>query len=272
MKTKSFDGVIARNVEFVLECTTQRPKWAILLGSGLAGVAGSLEYCTFFPFESLYDVPRISVSGHISRLAIGLLGGESVAVFQGRPHIYERLTPQQTLMTVRISAGIGVRNIILTNAAGGLNGAMTPGDLMAIQDHINLMPPQSKTSVSRHIEKSEINTSVYDVELTERFVDACYERGIKCHRGVYAGLSGPAYETPSEARYLTGIGADAVGMSTVNEALEARALGMRVIGVSCISNVIGASMAEGPDHAAVLKTVEKTAASLPLILKVFFRK
>jgi len=259
---------VERNVKFIRECTAHRPRWAVVLGSGFDGVADALERRAVFPFESLHGMPPAGVKGHAGRLVVGLLGGAPVAVFQGRIHLYEGHAPETTLMPVRIAAGIGARNIVLTNAAGGLDPAMRPGDLMIIREHVNLMPGRAALAAAAGGgSRAEASREIYDAELSRRFMDACLEIGVRCGCGVYAGLSGPAYETGAESRYLRALGADAVGMSTVHEAAAARGLGMRVLGVSCISNVIGGTGEHGPDHDSVLAAVSRAAARMPEVLE-----
>lgn len=271
MKSRKLKGDLARNVDFVLDCTAHRPRWAVILGSGLASIAERINHHSIFPYESFYRLPAPSVKGHAGRLVVGLFGGTAVAVFQGRPHIYEGFSPEQTLMSIRIASGIGVRNMIITSAAGGLNPSMRAGDLMVIRDHIDLMPAPALPPPDKTATKKKVHEPIYDDELIVRFEAACAARRVSCTRGVYAGLSGPAYETPAETRFFSRIGADAVGMSTVHEASAARSLGMKVLGVSCISNVIGAHAEAGPDHDAVLETAGRAAEPLADVLETFIK-
>ena len=242
------------NSEFVMECTALRPKWAVVLGSGFSGVAARLEKWAAFPYEMLRGIPAAGVEGHEGRLVVGLLGGTAVAVFSGRPHPYETGSFDASLEHVRLATAIGVEKIVLTNAAGGLDPRFAAGDLMVISDHINLMPASFGV-----LAPGAGGEPVYDGELGGRLASLCAVRGARCFRGVYAGLSGPTYETPAEIKWLKKIGADAVGMSTVHEATEARRLGMCVLGVSCISNVVGPAMESGPTHEEVLRNTARAA-------------
>ncbi|MFA6451305.1 MAG: purine-nucleoside phosphorylase [bacterium] len=275
-KTDDFSTDAARNADFVLECTAHRPLWAVILGSGFSCVADRLERWAAFPYEMFRGLPAPEVKGHEGRLIVGLLGGVPVAAFSGRPHPYETGSFDSALMPVRIAAEIGVKNIILTNAAGGLDARMRAGDLMLIEDQINLMPSAFKSfpaDESLNSKPAPLHEPVFDRELSAGFAGACVQKQVRCLRGVYAGLSGPCYETEAETRWLRTLGADAVGMSTVHEAIEARRLGMSVLGVSCISNVIGGEHGDyGPDHDSVLENASRSASSFADALEMFLNE
>jgi purine-nucleoside phosphorylase len=220
---------------------------ALVLGSGLGAYADGLEGARSIPYAEIPNMPTIGVSGHAGNLVIGTKAGRRVAAMQGRAHLYEGRSPHEVVFGVRLMAQLGARTLIITNAAGGIASAFVPGDLMAITDQLNLTGTSSLLGPN-------------DERLGERFVDmsAAYDRGLietasavagrlgfELQQGIYAGLLGPAYETPAEVRMLRTLGADAVGMSTVLEVLAARQLGLAVLGISCISN-LAAGISDGP--------------------------
>ena len=212
-----------------------QPRVAIILGSGLSDVLGPLQTDVVTSTAELLGSPSASVAGHSGKVVAGRLAGVPVMAFLGRIHLYEGHTPDEQTLPALLSALLGARILILTNASGGINPAMAPGDLMLISDQINLtgktvLPPPGQ-SVMRG------DREVYDAQLTALLERAALSAGVKVHHGVYAGGLGPSYETAAEIRMLKRIGADAVGMSTVLEALAGRRLGMRVAGISVITNL-----------------------------------
>lgn len=227
---------------FISRQTAYRPKVAIVLGSGLSDFVQGL---TDFDTISYHDIPHFPVStveGHQGKLVVGLLDGREVMVMQGRVHYYEGFSLEEVTFPVLTMHAFGIETLILTNAAGGLNPSFHPGDLMLIEDQINLvgmignnplMGPNDPEIGPRFPDMS----TLYDRQLRELALAVAAELEIPLHRGVYVGLSGPAYETPAEVRFLRLIGADATGMSTTNEALVAHHAGMRVLGFSGISNI-----------------------------------
>ncbi|NOX63746.1 MAG: purine-nucleoside phosphorylase [Chloroflexi bacterium] len=230
-----------RVATFIMQHTRYRPKVAFILGSGLSGLADAVENPDILPYGDIPEFPRSSVEGHAGRLVLGELEGREVWVMQGRVHFYEGLSLQQITFPIRVMRAFGVDALILTNAAGGLNPSFRPGDVMLIEDQINLvglighnplMGPNDPELGPRFPDMS----SLYDRKLRLLAIDVAERRGIVLQRGVYVGLAGPAYETPAEVRFLRAIGADATGMSTTNEALVARHCGMRVFGLSGITN------------------------------------
>ncbi|HOO56203.1 MAG TPA: purine-nucleoside phosphorylase [bacterium] len=257
-----------RNVSFIRECTSHRSVWAVVLGSGLGGVADSLSRAARFPYEMLHGMGDVTVQGHAGVLSIGLLGGIPAAVFSGRLHAYEAVAGDSLLFQVRLCAALGIKNIILTNAAGGLDRRMRAGDFMVISDHVDLM---RNARAFHDRDRQPGQPELYDGEYKEVFLETCLERGVRCTQGVYAGMAGPEYETPAEVSYLKRIGACAVGMSTVHEAVEAARLGMRVLGVSCIANVPGADD-DGADHCAVLDATSSSAFRLAGCIGAFMGK
>ncbi len=222
--------------------TSFRPAVGLVLGSGLNPLAEEIASADVIPYEEIPYFPVATVEGHMGRLVLGPLEGVPVLVMQGRPHYYEGYSMQQVTFPVRVMRTLGVRTLILTNAAGGLNPAFRPGDLMLITDHINLIGmaglnplrgPNDPALGPRFPDMSK----VYDRRLRQLALRVAAERGIPLHQGVYICLAGPTFETPADIRFLRLIGADAVGMSTVPEAIVARHGSMRVLGISGISNV-----------------------------------
>ena len=220
---------------------------ALVLGSGLGAFADGLDGARPIPYEKIPHMPTSGVSGHAGNLVVGKKGGRRVAAMQGRPHLYEGWSPQEVVFGVRLMALLGARTLIITNAAGGIAPGLAPGDLMAIADQLNLTGTSSLLGPNdeRLGERFVDMTAAYDRDLIETANGVARGLGFELRQGVYAGLLGPAYETPAEVRMLRTLGADAVGMSTVLEVLAARQLGMRVLGISCISN-LAAGISDGP--------------------------
>jgi purine-nucleoside phosphorylase len=219
-----------------------QPKIGLILGSGLNPLADAVEDADTLPYTDIPNFPQPTVEGHAGRLVLGRLAGRPVAVMQGRVHFYEGYTLQQSVFPVRVMQVMGVETLIVTNAAGGLNPEFAPGELMLISDHLNiigmtgnnpLFGPNDPALGPRFPDMSR----AYDPELRRIAREVAREEGVPVQEGVYAGLSGPSFETPAEIRFLRLIGADAVGMSTVAEVTVARHGGIRVLGISGISNV-----------------------------------
>lgn len=232
------------------------PRTAIVLGSGLGEVAGRLRDPVSIEYESLPHWPRATVAGHEGRLVIGRLAGTCVAALAGRTHLYEGRPPSDVVFGTRVMARLGVRAIVLTNAAGGINGSFEAGSLMIIDDHIGLLVanPLIGANDDRLGPRFPDMTEVYSPRLRSIAHDAAREIGVTVHRGIYAAVPGPSYETPAEIRYLRLIGADAVGMSTVPEAIAARHMGLEVLGVSCITNMAAGVLPHPLSHTEVLET------------------
>jgi purine-nucleoside phosphorylase len=241
---------------------------AMVLGSGLGAYAESLEGAVVIPYGEVPNMPTSAVSGHAGNLVVGAKAGLRVAVMQGRAHLYEGWSPQEVVFGVRLLAQIGARTLIITNAAGGIASTFAAGDLMAITDHLNLtgtsslLGPHDERLGERFVDM----TAAYDPVLIETAGGVARRLGFELRRGIYAGLLGPAYETPAEVRMLRALGADAVGMSTVLEVLAARQLGLRVLGISCISN-LAAGISGGPlSHEEVKTTAARVRARFESLL------
>jgi purine-nucleoside phosphorylase len=242
------------------------PAAAIVLGSGLGGVAGRVAGAVETPYADLPHWPAPTVGGHAGRRVLGALAGRRVAVLAGRVHLYEGHDASTVAFAVRVMARLGVRHLVLTNAAGGVDPALTPGTLMVVDDHFNLqgatpLPGPDDTGPGFH-DMSE----VYTRRLRDAADEAARAAGLRVAHGVYAGVRGPAYETPAEVRALRALGADAVGMSTVQEAIAARALGLEVAAVACIANHAAGVTGAPLDHDDVLGTMQRTDAALADLL------
>jgi purine-nucleoside phosphorylase len=229
------------------------PKAAIILGSGLGDFADSLQNKVVIPYSDLPHFPRSSVAGHAGRLVLGTLDGQAVVAMQGRVHYYEGYEPWQVAFPARVLCSMKPNALVVTNAAGGINLDFKVGDLMAITDHINLsgwnalVGPNDERLGPRFPDMSH----AYDPVLRQKLLDCAKAEGIALRQGVYAILSGPSYETPAEIRMLRTQGADAVGMSTVPEVIAASHMGIKVAGISCITNLAAGIGKEPLSHAEV---------------------
>ncbi len=235
------------------------PTVAIVLGSGLGDFAGTLGDAVSMPYGTLPHWPVSRVIGHEGRLVIGTKCGKTIAALAGRVHTYEGYDLRTVTFAVRALGVLGVKTLILTNAAGGVNTGFAAGALMIIDDHINLIGgnPLVGDNEDRFGPRFPDMTEVYSQRLRRLADEAGRERNLLLPHGVYVALLGPSYETPAEIRYLRTIGADAVGMSTVPEALVARHMGMEVLGISCISNMAAGVLAKPLHHSEVLETTQR---------------
>jgi len=260
--------------EFIRSKYSGEISTAIVLGSGLGAFAEAVEDAVKIPYEEIPGFARSTVVGHAGQLVLGTIDGVAVAVQQGRFHFYEGYDMEQVMLPVRSFGLMGIKNLILTNAAGSLNSDMMPGGLMLISDHLNCLGvnPLRGPNDERFGPRFPDMTEVYDRKFQEiAFEEATniarerhdHGRDVELtdfiHRGIYCALSGPTYETPAEIRMYRQLGADAVGMSTVPEAIAARHMGMRTLGISCITN-LAAGMQEGEiDHSHVMETGARAA-------------
>ncbi len=239
------------------------PEWGIVLGSGLGALVDEVDSMLALPYEEIPGLPVSTVTGHAGRFVFGTLGSVKVVMAQGRVHLYEGHPAEDVTAGVRCMAGMGVKRLVLTNAAGTVNAAHAPGNWMMLSDHLNLTGTTPLLGAPNFVDMSQ----VYLRELRERFRALAVEEGITLHEGVYAGLLGPQYETPAEIRMLQRIGADAVGMSTVLEAIQARALGLEVAGFSCLTNWGAGLGQESLNHNEVLATGKEAGGELVRLLK-----
>jgi purine-nucleoside phosphorylase len=241
---------------------------ALVLGSGLGDYANSLEGASAIPYAEIPHMPLSGVLGHAGNLVAGSRGGKRVVAMQGRAHLYEGNSPSEVVFGVRLMALLGAETLIVTNAAGGIAPDFEAGDLMAIRDQLNLtgtsalIGPNDDRRGPRFLDMS----AAFDPELIETASGVASGLGFELRRGVYAGLLGPAYETPAEVRMLRTLGADAVGMSTVLEVLAARHMGLRVLGISCIAN-LAAGISKAPlSHEEVTETAARVRPRFEALL------
>jgi purine-nucleoside phosphorylase len=245
----------------------ETPVAAIILGSGLGGLAKQITGGLAIPFRDVPGFPAATVAGHAGALIGGRLAGRPVLALAGRFHMYEGHDVRVAALPVRVMHALGARTLIVSNAAGAVRRTFRPGDLMLIDDHINLM---FRNPLVGPVEQGEARfpdmSAPYDPDLRMLAREVALDAGIAVQEGVYAGLLGPAYETQAEVRMLERLGADATGMSTVPEVIVARALEMRVLGISCITNLACGLSPTPPSHEEVLETAAAAAASLERIV------
>jgi purine-nucleoside phosphorylase len=244
--------------------TKLRPAIALVLGSGLGAFADSLGAATRIPYKEIPHFPVSTAIGHKGELVIGTSNGTPVAVMSGRVHRYEGYTQQQVVFPVRVLGRFGARIVIMTNAAGSVNVNYHPGELMIIEDHINLTGdnPLLGENPQQLGERFFDMTDAYDPRLREVAEKACRKFGVTVRSGVYLGLLGPSYETPAEIKMARTLGADAVGMSTVSEVIAARHMKLRVLGLSCITNTAAGVSKKPIDHRDVLEVGERVKQAL----------
>ncbi len=257
--------------------TRHKPQVGLVLGSGLGPLAEAVEDADIIPSDTIPHWPRSTVEGHIGRLVIGQLEGQTVLVQQGRAHFYEGLSIQQVTLPIRVMQLLGLQTIILTNAAGGINPVYRPGELMLITDHLNLMgmagiSPLRGPNVAAWGPRFPDMSQVYDRELRSLALMAAQAGAVTLHQGVYVCLAGPSFETPADLRFLRGAGADAVGMSTVPEATVARHGGLRVLGISGISNAANLDGDTVTTHEEVLAAGKAIVPQLTTVLRGVLRR
>jgi purine-nucleoside phosphorylase len=251
------------------------PDVAVVLGSGLGDFANTLTEATVLPYAAIPGWPSSSVVGHAGTLVVGThRSGARVAALAGRAHLYEGHPVTRAVFGVRAMVRWGVRRIVLTNAAGGINTAFTQGALMLIDDHINLLG--TNPLVGPNVEELGVRfpdmTYVYDRDLRAMALAAAAETGVPLQRGIYLATLGPSYETPAEIRAFRTLGADAVGMSTVPEAIAARHMGAAVAGISCITNPAAGVVDEPLDHDDVMKTASRVRGQFIALLDAFIAR
>lgn len=254
-------GKIATARDYIQARTRVVPQIAIILGSGLGALADDVQVDAAFPYSEIPGFPVSTVAGHAGQLALGTLAGKSVVMMQGRFHYYEGYPMSLVVFPVRVMCALGAASLIVTNAAGGLNPDLNPGDVMLITDHINtmgnnpLIGPNEGEIGPRFPDLSR----AYDPDLRTLALDVARREGIELQQGVYVACSGPSYETPAERRYMRIIGGDAVGMSTVPEVIAANHAGMRVLGMSAITNKATGDPDQQPDSHEEVIAMAKVA-------------
>jgi purine-nucleoside phosphorylase len=239
------------------------PETAIVLGSGLGDFADTLGEPIATPYAELPHWPASRVVGHAGRLVIGTVGSTRIAALSGRAHFYEGHDLQTVVFATRVMGRLGIKRLILTNAAGGINTGFAQGALMIIDDHINMMGTNPLVGINddRFGPRFPDMSEVYSVRLRNIADDAAKARGVPVSHGVYIGVHGPSYETPAEIRFFRTIGADAVGMSTVPEAIAARHMGIEVLGISCITNMAAGVLPQPLVHDEVMETARRVRGS-----------
>jgi purine-nucleoside phosphorylase len=251
----------------IASLTEHRPEIGLILGSGLGDLANEIEEAVKIPYGDIPHFPVSTVEGHAGQLVIGKLGGKTVVAMQGRFHFYEGYSQREVVFPVYVMKVLGVKLLIATNAAGGMNANFKPGDLMVITDHINftgsnpLIGPNFEELGPRFPDMS----AAYTPELRELAFRVAEKQGTKLQQGVYAGISGPTYMTPSELIMLRNLGGDAIGMSTVPEVIAARHAGLKVLGISCITDMAVGEELEPLTHEQVVEVANRTK---PVFMKL----
>jgi purine-nucleoside phosphorylase len=253
----------------ILQKTRLRPSIALVLGSGLGSFADSLTDATRIPYADIPAFPRSTAIGHAGQLVIGNAGAIPVAAMQGRVHLYEGYSAQQVAFPMRVFGRMGIRSVILTNAAGGINLNYQQGALVIIRDHINLQAanPLIGPNDDRLGIRFPDMTHAYAKDFRAIAREESAKLGMTLHEGVYAALPGPSYETPAEINYLRIIGADLVGMSTVSEVIAARHLGIEVLAISCVTNMAAGILDQPLSHQEVMETGERVKTSFEALLR-----
>lgn len=256
-------GEVRRAAEAIARHDARVPTVALVLGSGLGGYADTLDDKQVIPYGEIPGFPRSTVSGHSGELVIGTVGGMVVAAMKGRVHLYEGHDAGRVVFPLRVLRARGASHLVITNAAGGINASYRPGDLVVLSDHLNLtgrnplIGPNDDALGPRFPDMS----TAYTPALRALALEVGAEQGLTLREGVYAGLLGPTYETPAEIRMLRTLGADTVGMSTVCEVIAARHMGMRIFGISCVTNLAAGISATELDHSEVEETAKLARAA-----------
>lgn len=253
----------------LLKRTYLRPKIAVVLGSGLGAFADSLQHATAIPFSEIEHFPASAVQGHAGKLVIGLAGDVPVAAMQGRVHFYEGHSMQQVIFPIRVLRALGCESVVITNAAGGISEKLEPGCLVVLNDHINFQG--TNPMIGSNDERLGLRffdmSSAYDRTYREIAMREGLRLGIKMHEGIYLAVSGPSYETPAEIRAFRMLGADVVGMSTVPEVIAARHMGMRVLAISCVTNLASGLSKTPLSHEEVLETGARVRGQFTKLLE-----
>ena len=259
------DEAVAR----IRQETGAEPRIGVVLGSGLGGLADALENGVEIPYSEIPGWPVATAVGHAGVLVLGEVEGVPIAVMRGRAHLYEGVGADQAVFGVRVLRRLGVRTLVVTNAAGGINETFRPGMLVLITDHVNLqgtsplVGPNDEELGPRFPDMSD----AYDPELRRRAHEAAGQIGIELAEGVYAAWLGPQFETPAEIRFMRTVGTDLAGMSTVPEVIAARHMGIRCLGISVVTNMAAGVLPEKIDHDAVLEVGARAAGSLTALLR-----
>lgn len=259
---------IKESVEFIKNKTTLKPQIGIILGSGLGGLTKEIDIKFSIPYKSIPNFPVSTVEGHKGQLIFGTLGGKNVVAMQGRFHYYEGYSMNEIIFPVRILKYLGIKLLIVSNAGGGINPEFSVGDIMFITDHINLIPNPliGKNDKKLGPRFTDMN-GAYDKKIISKAIKIARLHNIKYQTGVYAGITGPTFETPSEYKYLKIIGADAVGMSTTPEVIAARHMNLPCFAISVISNIASEDKPIEVSHKEVIDTTSVVEPEMTLIIK-----
>lgn len=263
MSEQTMEQRISDAVRFIEDEIPYSPEVGLILGSGLGVLADAMEDVTVIHYEEIPHFPVSTVEGHAGELLIGTIRGKKTVLMKGRFHLYEGYDVTSVSFPVRVMKALGVRSLLVTNAAGGVNTSYAPGQLMVIGDHINLMfrnPLIGRNETALGVRFPDMSEA-YSARLRDIAHETARELGLHLQEGVYAGLLGPSYETPAEIRMLRTLGADAVGMSTVPEVIVARHAGIEVLGISCITNMACGILDQALSHAEVMETADRVKES-----------
>ena len=255
--------------QHILGKTSLRPRIGLVLGSGLGGFAETLTEAARVPYAEIPSFPRSTAIGHAGHMVVGKAGDVAVAAMQGRVHLYEGYSAQEITFPIRVFHRMGIRAVILTNAAGGINLSYSQGALVVIRDHINLQGqnPLVGPNDDRFGVRFPDMTEAYAKSYRRIARDAAGKLGTTLHEGVYVGLLGPSYETPAEIEHLRRIGVDLVGLSTVAEVIAARHMGMKVLAISCVTNMAAGILDQPLSHAEVMETGERVKTIFEALVK-----
>src|SRR5579871_3405646 len=255
--------------QLILNRTALRPKIGLVLGSGLGAFADSLTDATRVPYSEIPSFPRSTAIGHAGQMVLGNAGDIAVAAMQGRVHLYEGYSPQEVTFPIRVFGRMGIRAVVLTNAAGGINHGYSQGALVVIRDHINLQGsnPLVGSNDDRFGLRFPDMSQAYSRAYRQIAREEAGKLNIPQHEGVYAALLGPSYETPAEIEYLRRIGADLVGMSTVAEVIAARHMGLNILAISCVTNMAAGILDQPLSHAEVMETGERVKSTFEALLR-----
>lgn len=255
---------VKESADFIRERTDKMPSLGVILGSGLGSLVDIMEEKTVIPYPEIPNFPQSSVAGHAGNLVIGRIGKEIIIAMQGRFHFYEGFTMKEVTYPIYVMKLLGVKNLIVTNACGGINRAFVPGDLMLLTDYINMLG--NNPLIGENDERLGVRfpdmSEAYSLELLAKAEKTAKALGIAYQKGVYAIFSGPCYETAAEIRAYERLGADAIGMSTIPETIVANYLGMKVLGIACITNMATGIAKEKHTHEEVVRIANESSSKL----------
>lgn len=274
MTDLDFSTKISKASEYISSQLSEIPDTCLVLGSGLGPLTERAEVLASVPYADIPYFPKTTVQGHEGVLLLAVLSGRKTLIMKGRFHFYEGYSTQEATFYVRVMAKLGVKNLIMTNAAGGINENMKPSELMVITDHISFFcdSPLRGANLDEFGVRFPDQSYVYDREFISTILSCADELGIQIHKGVYAYTRGPQYETPAEIRALRALGADAVGMSTVAEAIVASHSGMRILAVSCITNYAAGITSNPLSHEEVMTNANNASKNSIALMEKFFSK